>query len=132
MSDQHNNPSPALMRRAVLAGGVAMAGMGITAHPAAAAVPSPVSAFRPQDLAVHQEIETVVLTERWARDMAQWDAMAEQFHPDSLVDISWIRTDGPEFVRLSRQSFEAGGRSCHVLSPVLIRVNGDRATRTPE
>ncbi|GAA3305157.1 nuclear transport factor 2 family protein [Streptomyces cinereospinus] len=69
-----------------------------------------------------------MLTERWARDMARWDVMAEQFHPDSLVDISWIRADGPEFVRLSRQSFEAGGRSCHVLSPVLIQVNGDRAT----
>ncbi|MFE6365691.1 nuclear transport factor 2 family protein [Streptomyces sp. NPDC057806] len=44
------------------------------------------------------------------------------------MDISWIRASGPDFVRLSRQSFEAGGRSCHVLSPVLIQVNGDRAT----
>ncbi|MER6346527.1 nuclear transport factor 2 family protein [Streptomyces sp. NPDC001595] len=128
MTDEHPRTTPALMRRAVLAGGVGMAGAGIMASPASAAPPSPDSAFQVKDLAVQKEIETVVLTERWARDMARWDVMAEQFHPDSLVDISWIRTSGPEFVRLSRQSFEAGGRSCHVLSPVLIHVNGDRAT----
>lgn len=127
MSDHHSNPTPQFLRRAVLAGGAGLAGMGLTAHPAAAAhTPGP--AVRPTDLATQKEIETVVLTERWARDMARWEVMAEQFHPDSLVDISWIRTSGPEFVRLSRQSFEAGSRSCHVLSPVLIQVNGDRAT----
>ncbi|MFJ5774394.1 nuclear transport factor 2 family protein [Streptomyces sp. NPDC093094] len=127
MSDQHEKPTSALVRRAVLAGGVGLAGAGVTAGPAAAAhFPGP--APRPKDLAVQKEIETVVLAERWARDMARWDVMAEQFHPDSLVDISWIRTSGPEFVRLSRQSFEAGGRSCHVLSPVLIQVEGNRAT----
>ncbi len=120
--------TPALMRRAVLAGGVGMAGAGLMAPSAHAASPAPDSDFSPKDLAVQKEIETVVLTERWARDMARWDVMAEQYHPDSLVDISWIQTDGPEFVRLSRQSFEAGGRSCHVLSPVRIQVNGDRAT----
>lgn len=123
----HDRTTPALMRRALLAGGAVMAGAGMVAHPAAAA-PAPGPASRPKDLAARKEIETVVLTERWARDMAQWDVMAEQFHPDSLVDISWIRTNGPEFVRLSRRSFDAGARSCHVLSPVLIHIDGDRAT----
>ncbi|MDX6741679.1 nuclear transport factor 2 family protein [Actinocorallia sp. A-T 12471] len=80
------------------------------------------------DFATYHAIERVVLTERGARDTARWDVMAEQFHPDSVVDISWIRTSGPEFVRLSRASFEAGGRGAHVLGPVLIDVNGDRAT----
>lgn len=75
-----------------------------------------------------KDVEAVVLTERWARDTAHWEVMADQFHPDSVVDISWISTSGPEFVRLSREGFEAGGRSCHVLSPVLIEVRGDRAT----
>ncbi|MGW5640326.1 nuclear transport factor 2 family protein [Streptomyces sp. NPDC003832] len=127
MSDHHDKPTPALIRRAVLAGGAGLAGAGLAAHPAAAAGHSN-PAVGLKDLTVQKEIENVVLTERWARDMAQWDVMAEQFHPDSLVDISWIRTSGPEFVRLSRQSFDGGGRSCHVLSPVLIQVNGDRAT----
>ncbi|MDL4818513.1 nuclear transport factor 2 family protein [Actinomadura opuntiae] len=125
----HRDDVPrALLRRSLLAGGVGIGVSGYYALPAAAAAGSPDSGRRPMDLAGQKEVESVVLTERWARDMAQWDVMAEQFHPDSLVDISWIQTSGPEFVRLSRQSFEAGGRSCHVLSPVLIQVNGDRAT----
>lgn len=127
MPDQHDHNTPALLRRAVLAGGVGLAGVGMAALPASAA-PSPGPSLRPEDLAVQKEVESVVLTERWARDMARWDVMAEQFHPDSRVDISWIRTNGPEFVDLSRQSFEAGGRSCHVLSPILIHVHGNRAT----
>ncbi|MBV9716026.1 MAG: nuclear transport factor 2 family protein [Solirubrobacterales bacterium] len=83
---------------------------------------------RSPNLAEVHEVETVLTTERWARDMARWDVMLEQYHPDSLVDISWIRTSGPEFVRLSRESFDRGSRSAHVLSPPLIHVNGTRAT----
>ncbi|WP_405771844.1 nuclear transport factor 2 family protein [Streptomyces sp. NBC_00080] len=129
MSDNNDKITPDLMRRAVIAGGVGIAGTGLlAAAPASAATPPSSSGLHLQDLAVQKEVETVVLTERWARDMAKWDVMADQFHPDSLVDISWIRTTGPEFARLSRQSFEAGARSCHVLSPVLVHVNGRRAT----
>lgn len=120
-----HRPSQAMDRRLLLAGGTAL-GIGVAgaALPASAA-PRPRGA---KDLAVAREVETVVLTERWARDMAQWDVMREQYHDDSVVDISWIRTSGPEFVRLSRGSFERGTISTHVLSPVLIDVRGDRAT----
>ncbi|MET7508474.1 nuclear transport factor 2 family protein [Streptomyces albidoflavus] len=78
-------------------------------------------------LAVRREVERVVVTERWARDTARWEVMAGQYHPDSVVDVSWIRASGPEFVALSRQSFEAGGRGSHVVGPVLVDVDGDRA-----
>lgn len=72
-------------------------------------------------------IQDVMATERWARDAGQWELMARCFHPDSRVEISWISTDGPTFVDLSRQGFEAGARSAHVLGVPVVRVAGDRA-----
>lgn len=77
---------------------------------------------------VRADIESVVLTERWARDLGRWDVMEQQFHPDSVVDISWVKSSGPEFVDLSRQAHGAGGHNAHLLGPGLIEVSGHRAT----
>lgn len=122
--DAHTDPM--LARRSLLtAAGVGMAGAALVSTSASA---HPRDHDRSPNRAVVHEVETVLITERWARDMARWDVMLEQYHQDSLVDISWIRTSGPEFVRLSRESFDRGSRSAHVLSPPLINVNGTRAT----
>lgn len=129
MSEPSQGVHPSTLHRRSF---VAAAGLGL-AGGAAALAPSVADARgrpRPRDLAalaVEKEVADVLLTERWARDMQQWDVMRDQFHRDSLVDISWIRTSGPEFVRLSKEGFEAGSRTGHVLSPVLVKVNGKRA-----
>ncbi|MFC7487060.1 nuclear transport factor 2 family protein [Knoellia sp. CPCC 206453] len=112
-------------RRALLAataGGLGVAALGAPERAVAQGNPSK------EDLVAVAEVERTVLLERWARDMGRWDVMAEQYHPDSVVDISWIKTSGPEFVRLSKASAANGTRSCHVLSPILTDVRGDRAT----
>jgi hypothetical protein len=74
------------------------------------------------------DVASVVIRERWARDGCRWDAMLECFHEDALVDISWVRASGPEFVERSRASFAAGVRSVHVHGPVMVECVGDRAT----
>src|SRR5665213_2309384 len=71
-------------------------------------------------------IISVVTGERRARDLGLWDEMLAGFHPDAVVDISWVRASGPEFVELSRRSLEAGVRSVHVLGPVSVECNADR------
>jgi SnoaL-like protein len=73
-------------------------------------------------------IASVVTGERWARDMAQWDIMQAAYHPGAIVDISWISGPAAEFVAQSKQHYERGTRSLHLLGPVLVKVNGDRAT----
>jgi hypothetical protein len=73
-------------------------------------------------------IASIVTGERWARDMAQWDVMQAAYHPGATVDISWITGPAAEFVAQSKQHYERGTRSLHLLGPVLVKVNGDRAT----
>lgn len=128
MSHDDDQTKNLLARRTLLtAAGAGVAGATLASASASAHHPHGGSRS-PAELVVEHEVERVLITERWARDMAQWDVMLAQFWPDSLVDISWIRTNGPDFVRLSRASFERGSRSAHALSPPLINVNGNRAT----
>lgn len=73
-------------------------------------------------------IASVVTGERWARDMAQWDAMQSAYHSGATVDISWITGPATEFVARSKDGYERGARSLHLLGPVLVKIHGDRAT----
>ncbi len=72
-------------------------------------------------------VAEVVQTERAARDAGQWERMADCYHPDSLVSISWIEASGPEFVEASRRAFAEGVRHLHQMAPSLVRLNGERA-----
>jgi hypothetical protein len=78
-------------------------------------------------VSAEQEIIELVVRERRARDLADWETMRACFHDDSVVDISWTRACGPEFVELSRRALAAGTRSVHLLGPVSARAVGDRA-----
>jgi hypothetical protein len=78
-------------------------------------------------VSAEQDVVELVLRERRARDMADWETMRACFHEDSIVDISWTRSSGPDFVELSRRALDAGIRSVHLLGPVSARVLGDRA-----
>ena len=73
------------------------------------------------------QIAELIVTERTARDMAQWDRMLATYSKEALVDISWFQGSGPGFVDASRKHYETGARSLHQLSPSIIEVYGDRA-----
>jgi hypothetical protein len=57
--------------------------------------------------------------------------MLECYSPHSVVDMSWFRGSGPEFVRRSQYMSQSrqgwGGHRGHRLSPPAIRVNEHRA-----
>ena len=72
-------------------------------------------------------VAEVVQTERAARDAGEWDRMADCYHSDSLVSISWIEASGPEFVEASRRAFAEGVRHVHQMAPTLVKLNGGRA-----
>ncbi len=72
-------------------------------------------------------VAEVVQTERAARDAGEWARMADCYHPDSLVSISWIEASGPAFVEASRNAFAQGVRHLHQMAPTLVWLNGDRA-----
>jgi SnoaL-like domain len=75
------------------------------------------------------EVAQLVLRERQSRDRGWWERMADCFAADSVVDMSWFKGSGAEFVDASRRMSGGGwgGHSVHRLSPPAIRVEGDRA-----
>jgi len=75
-------------------------------------------------------ITQLVVRERESRDLCLWNRMAGCFFEDSLVDISWFKGTGKEFVVASKGMYERGMCAKHRLGPVLVTRNGDRAVAT--
>ena len=73
------------------------------------------------------EIVQLVLRERQGRDRGWWEQMAETFHPDSLVSLSWFTGSGADFVTRSRAMSERGIRPLHRLCPPVVYLHGHRA-----
>lgn len=75
-----------------------------------------------------EEISQLILRERQARDQGWWDRMADYYHADSLIEVSWFKGTGAEFIEQSRKTAN-GGRppGTHRLSPPAVHLNGDRA-----
>ncbi|WP_214102620.1 nuclear transport factor 2 family protein [Acrocarpospora catenulata] len=73
-------------------------------------------------------IAELAQTERVARDTRRWDLMADCYHPDSRVFLSWFDGTAAEFIAASKaMGEEPGGHAIHSLGPTLVRVAGDRA-----
>ena len=73
------------------------------------------------------EITQIVLRERQGRDRGWWAQMAECFHPDSRVTLSWFDGPGAEFVARSEKMAEMGIRVLHRPSPPVVHVLGVKA-----
>ena len=74
-----------------------------------------------------QAISELVRLERFWRDRAEWDRLAECHTEDSHVKTTWFEGTGREFAAASREMAEKGRLSTHLITPTHIRVNGDRA-----
>ena len=72
-------------------------------------------------------VAEVIVRERIARDNHQWDHMEACYHDDSLIETSWFRGTGREFVAASRQVVRPESVNFHVLQPFPVTLNGDRA-----
>ena len=72
-------------------------------------------------------ITQLILAERESRDLGLWKGMAECFHPDSRVHLSWINGSGEDFVEGSIDMAERGMKAKHRLGPPLVRLAGNRA-----
>jgi hypothetical protein len=72
-------------------------------------------------------ISQLVLSEREARDMGWWKRMADCFHPDARIRLSWIDGNAEEFVRGSIDMAARGMRATHRVGPPVVRIRFDRA-----
>ncbi len=82
--------------------------------------------------AMEDEHKIASLLIRWghARDSGDWETLADCFHDDATIHISWISASAREFVERSRIMIEARGsstRTKHLIAGPWIQVNGNRA-----
>ena len=70
----------------------------------------------------------LVRLERFWRDQGDWDRLAGAYTDDSYVRTTWFEGTGKEFAEASREMAEERGRaSKHLITPTVVRINGDRA-----
>ena len=72
-------------------------------------------------------IQQLILRERSARDMKDWDTLASCFTEDSRVEMSSFRDSGASFAVESRKGAAGGLLTFHETGPALSDVAGDRA-----
>jgi hypothetical protein len=65
--------------------------------------------------------------ERFARDKADWDTLADCFWPDALIRTTWFKGSAADFIAGSRQMRAGGMISKHEISPMTVEIVGDRA-----
>lgn len=88
---------------------------------------SPATAVELREQVEKAQLTELLVIERTARDMAQWDRMLASYAPDSVVDISWIYSSGEDFIAQSRRLYEAGVRSLHQIGHPIIQIRGNKA-----
>lgn len=82
----------------------------------------------PDPIADVLAVQQVILRERQGRDRQRWAQMAETFHPDSRVRVSWFEGTGADFVAESAKRSLPGRRTpVHHLSAPIVAVRGHRA-----
>ena len=72
-------------------------------------------------------ITQLVLSERESRDNGWWNRMADCFHPDARIRLSWIDGDADAFVKGSIDMARRGMKARHRVGPPVVRLNGERA-----
>lgn len=73
-------------------------------------------------------LQQLVLRERQGRDRGWWEQMAETFHPESRVRVTWFEGTGAEFVAESAKLAAAGTRTpVHHMAAPVITVRDRRA-----
>jgi hypothetical protein len=78
-----------------------------------------------------QAAARLAITERvhgWIyRDLGEWDALRDLFHPDGIIDISWFNGTADEFVEASKRMSRSPFQSKHMMSTPLTTIRGERA-----
>jgi hypothetical protein len=67
--------------------------------------------------------------ENWAlfRDAGRWDDFATVWHDDGWMTATWFQGPATDFIKVSRQAFDAGVNILHFLGGFNCEVAGERA-----
>ena len=58
-------------------------------------------------------VADIIMRERLARESHNWAAEAACFHPDAIVEVSWFKGSGAEFIDSAKKNDTAKKNSCN-------------------
>ncbi|MHC6225564.1 nuclear transport factor 2 family protein [Pseudomonas sp. X10] len=61
------------------------------------------------------------------RDLGQWDQLAELFHPDGVIEITWYEGPFTGFIEGSRRMGASDLRTKHLIGVPVVQMKGSRA-----
>lgn len=73
------------------------------------------------------EIAQLILHWGYYRDHGMWEELADTFHPDGQIQVTWYVGPFAGFVEASRVMAQQGSSASHVMSSPIIDLEGERA-----
>jgi hypothetical protein len=61
------------------------------------------------------------------RDLSQWDQLADLFHPDGVIEITWFEGPFAQFIEGSKQMGGSKLRTKHLIGTPVVTFNGAKA-----
>lgn len=61
------------------------------------------------------------------RDLADWERLAQMFHPDGTIEFSWFEGLAKDFIESSIKMGRSNFRSKHFIGQPIVRFNGPKA-----
>jgi hypothetical protein len=61
------------------------------------------------------------------RDLANWDGLAQLFHPDGTIEVTWFEGLAKDFIEGSVKMGKSDFRSKHFIGQPVVRFNGQKA-----
>ena len=61
------------------------------------------------------------------RDLASWDDLANLFHPDATIEVTWFEGPVAEFIAGSRMMGRSALHTKHLVGQPVIEFNGTKA-----
>ncbi len=61
------------------------------------------------------------------RDLGQWDQLAELFHPDGVIEVTWFEGPFTGFIEGSRRMGASDLRTKHLIGVPVVEMNDNRA-----
>ncbi|MCW6512021.1 nuclear transport factor 2 family protein [Lichenifustis flavocetrariae] len=80
-----------------------------------------------QDATDSIAVTDVIMRERLARETHNWADDAACFHPDAVVEVSWFKGSGAEFVEAGKNNPDTETVHFDSMSPAVVWLKDDRA-----
>jgi SnoaL-like protein len=79
---------------------------------------------------VEDRLDLIALGQAWgiARDQGLWEHLAETFHPDGTISVTWFSGPFTQFIEASKRMHQPRSpRTKHLIGTPHLRINGRRA-----